>query len=115
MRGVSDPDALDLLVLGMLVAGVALQRHGFVIAQQQLRAAAHRPRLLGQAVDRPQDLGLLRAAVEHIAGNQQRTLAVAPLALRVDDVVGTQQEQKLACLAVEGAVRGPPCGPGTEL
>lgn len=82
-------------------ANLVVQHHGFVVAEHEVHCATGGGGLLLQAVQQPEGLGHLRAAVEHIAGNDQRVLAQRPAVLCVDDLVGAQQAYQQPVLAMD--------------
>ncbi|MNL26081.1 hypothetical protein D3C87_1475900 [compost metagenome] len=72
-----------------------------MVAQHEVHRAAGGLGLLLQAVQQPECLGHLRATVEYVAGHHQGGIAQRPLVLRIDHVMGAQQPDQQAVLAVD--------------
>ena len=53
-------------VLGVQIAQVAAHHHGFVVAQHQFHATTGPGRLGFQLVQQPENLQVVRPAVEHV-------------------------------------------------
>ncbi|KAG1087503.1 hypothetical protein G6F40_013708 [Rhizopus arrhizus] len=83
------------------VALVVVPPHGLVVAEHEVHRATGSGGLLLKAIQQPERFGHLRAAVEHITGDDQGVLAHCPTVLGIDHFVGAQQAHQQTVLAMD--------------
>ena len=113
LLGVGVPERVDLSP--RQVPEVAVENHGFVIADEGVNRSAGLPGLVFEPHQEVHRLSGVGAAVEDVSGLDEMRLAAGPFALGIDQVGGPKDGHELIVVAVDVSDGDDPVDAGPDV